>query len=180
VTSRTAALRYARALFDVAIKEGADVSALDAELGSFAALVRGHDDLSKALLNPAVPTARKRAVVAELTSRAAMKPILAKLLGMLAERDRLILLPDLVTAFRQRVEEHQKVIRASLVTAAPLGADREAHIRQTLSQATGRQVTLTAEVNPEIIGGMIARVGSTVFDASLSTQLQKLRQRLTD
>jgi F-type H+-transporting ATPase subunit delta len=180
VTTRTAANRYARALLDVGLKEKADLSKVDAELAEFNDLVRQHPTLEKALLNPAVPVPRKRAVIAELTGRARVQPILARLLGLLAERDRLIVLPDLVAAYRERLQDHLKIVRAEVTTAIPLSADRAKQIEQSLASATGRTVTLSMRVDPSIIGGVVARVGSTVFDGSVTNHLQRMKQRLEE
>jgi F-type H+-transporting ATPase subunit delta len=178
VTARTAAVRYARALFDVALTEQGNLSEIESQLASFAELFTVHPTLAKVLLNPAVPAPRKRAAVAELTKGAGLSPVLEKLLILLAERDRLVLLPDLVAAYRDRVAEHQKVVRANVTTAAPLTAARIDQIQRSLSQATGRAVTLTTHVDPALIGGLVARIGGTVYDASVTTQLEKMRQRL--
>jgi F-type H+-transporting ATPase subunit delta len=180
MTSKAAATRYARALFDVALKE-ADIDRVGRELSEFAATVAGHDGLARALSNPAVPTPRKRAVVEQvLASGGAVSPVVGKLLLMLAERDRLMLLGDLADAYRRRLMEHAQIVRAEVVTAAPLPADRLAGLRQGLQRATGREVELEARVDPGIIGGAITRIGSTVYDGSVTTQLQKLKQTLIE
>ncbi len=178
MTNRTAATRYARALFDVALAEKADLSALDQELAAFNGLLKQHPTLEKVLLNPAVPTPRKRETVAVLAARVGLHPVLTKLLVLLAGRDRLVLLPDLLETYRARLLDHQNVVRAEVTTATPLAADRAQAIERSLAQATGRTVALTTRVAPEIIGGLVARVGSTVYDASVTTQLEKMRQRL--
>jgi len=178
VTARTAAVRYARALFDVALKEQGDLSAIETQLASFADLFTRHPTLAKVLLNPAVPAPRKRSTVVELMRHAALSPVLEKLLVLLAERDRLVLLPDLVAAYRERLAEHQKIVRANVTTATPLSSDRVEQIRRSLTVATGREVTLTTHVDPSLIGGLVARVGGTVYDASVTTQLEKMRQQL--
>ena len=85
MTNKTAATRYARALLDVAVKEKADLEAIERDLAAFADLFTAHPALAKVMLNPAVPVPRKRAAMAELVSRMAMPPILAKLVTMLAE-----------------------------------------------------------------------------------------------
>jgi F-type H+-transporting ATPase subunit delta len=180
VTTRTAANRYARALLDVGLKENADLSKIDTELAEFAELVRTHSTLEKVLLNPAVPVPRKRAVVAELTGRARVQPVVAKLLALLADRDRLIVLPDLVAAYRERLQDHLQIVRAEVTTATPLSADRAKHIERTLASVTGRTVTLSTRVDPSIIGGVVARVGSTVFDGSITNHLQRMKQRLEE
>ena len=179
MTSRAAGIRYARALFDVARKE-ADVQQAGQDLAGFAQFVSSHEPLQKIFSNPAIPAAKKKAVVEQLTARAgSMTPVVRKLLLLLAERDRLALLPDIATSYQNRLMEFAKVVRAEIVTAIGLPADRVAALQQGLAQATGRQVQLESRVDPSIIGGAIARVGSTVYDGSVTRQLQKMKEALT-
>ena len=107
-----------------------------------------------------------------------MSTVVRKLLLLLAERDRLGLLPDVTAAYQYRLMEHAKVVRAEIVTAIGLPADRVAALQQGLAQATGRQVQLESRVDPTIIGGAIARVGSTVYDGSVMRQLEKMKEAL--
>jgi F-type H+-transporting ATPase subunit delta len=179
MTSRSAGIRYARALFDVASKE-ADVEPVGQELARFAALVASHDALAKLFSNPAIPAPKKKAVVEQLIARSGpMSPVVGKLLLLLAERDRLVLLPDITAGYQNRLMDHAKVVRAEIVTAVGLPADRVAALQQGLAQATGRQVQLESRIDPSIIGGAIARVGSMVYDGSVTRQLQKLKEALT-
>lgn len=179
MTSRGAAIRYARALFDVAQKE-ADIQQVGRELSEFTRIVSSHDGLTKALANPAIPVQRKRAVMEQLLAKAgALTPTLSKLLLLLAERDRLGLLPELAQAFEARLMEHAQVVRAELTSAVPLGAERVSALQQGLQRVTGRQVQIETRVDPTIIGGAIARIGSTVYDGSVTTQLHKVQERLT-
>src|SRR5262249_6365104 len=180
MTSKTAAIRYARALFDVARQEKADLNRIERELADLNALLEKHASVKKVLLNPAVPAPRKRAAVVELTRRAGTSPIVAKLLALLAERDRLILLPDLLASYRERMLGYQKIVRAEVTTAAPLSGDKAKAVEERLARATGRQVRLTTSVDPGLIGGLVAKVGSTVYDASVTRQLERMRQRLTE
>lgn len=178
MTSKTAATRYARALFDVAFHEKADLELIEQTLVDFNELFDKHAALKKVLLNPAVPVPRKRAAMLELTARAKAPSIPAKLLVLLAERDRLILLPDLLAAYRERLMSHRNVVRAEVTTATPLTEARMRAIEQQLAQLTGSKVALETRVDPAIIGGVVARVGSIVYDASLTRQLQRMRERL--
>lgn len=178
MTNRTAAARYARALLDVAVKEKADVRAIERQLADFSRLLTDHVQLHKALVNPAIPVQRKRAAMEELTKRAGPAPIVAKLLMLLAARDRLASLPDLVTAYRERMLEHLKIVRAEVTTAIKLPPEREKAVEQSLAKMTGRTVTLETRVDPSIIGGVVTRIGSTVYDGSVTTQLQKMKERL--
>ena len=178
MTSRGAATRYARALFDVARKEG-DIQQAGRDLAAFAGLVAGNEMLSRTLSNPAIPVQRKRGVVEQLLARAGqMSPIVTKLLLLLADRDRLMLLPDLATAYEARLMENAQVVRAHVTTAVELPEGRAAALQEGLARATGRQVQLETRVDPAIIGGAVARIGSTVYDGSVTTQLQKVRERL--
>jgi len=178
VTNKTAASRYARALLDVAIKENANLEQIDADLSSFAGLFDQYPALAKVLLNPAVPAPRKRAAVDELLARAGLAPIVSKLLLLLAERDRLVLLPDLLASYRDRLMDYRQVVRARVTTAAPIDGARVQQIQSGLAKATGRTVSIETETDPTIIGGLVARVGSTVYDASVVRQLERMKERL--
>ena len=179
MTSGAAAGRYARALFDVAQKEQTDLEQLHEQLAGFVHVVTTNEPLLRALTNPAVPIAKKRAVVDALLARAVrMPPILAKTIRMLADRDRLGLLPQIAAAFDARLMEHRRVVRAEVVTAMALPPDRVAALKDGLGRATGREVQLATRVDPSILGGAVARIGSTVFDGSVTRQLEKLKDTL--
>jgi len=151
VTSGAAAGRYARALFDVVHKEqAADLEAVQSQVDDLSALFTGNPALANAMGNPAVPVTKKVAVARAILDKAGtLASPMAKLVLMLAERDRLMLLPDIARIYRER-----------------------------LQQATGRRVLLESRVDPAIIGGMVTRLGSTVYDGSVTTQLQKMKQTL--
>ena len=180
MSNKTAATRYARALLDVAIKERADLEAIERELTDFSNLLAAHPALAKVLLNPAVPVPRKRAAVVELLARANATPIVSKLLALLAERDRLVLLPDLVASYRDRLADYRKIVRAEVTTATPLSPERLNQIRKSLADVTGRSVTVNTRVDPSILGGVVARVGSVVYDASVTRQLERMKERLEE
>jgi F-type H+-transporting ATPase subunit delta len=180
MTNRTAATRYARALLDVAVVEGGDLRKIEDDLASFVGLLTDHPTLATVLLNPAVPVPRKQATVTALTSRLDTSPMLTKLLGLLAARDRLVLLPDLLASYRDRMLDHLKIVRVEVTTIAPLDGARAKAIEGSLSRLTGRAVTVSTKVDPSIIGGMVARVGSTVYDGSVTTQLAKMKRKLVE
>ena len=178
MTNKTAATRYARALLDVAIKEKADLDQIERELDSLVELFKQYPALARALLNPIVPVPRKRAAAAELTAFAQLTPMVAKLIALLADRDRLVLIPDLLAAYRDRLLAHRNVIRAEITTTSPLSAERVAAIEAGLARSTGRTVALTTRVDPSLVGGVVTRIGSTVYDGSIARQLEKIRARL--
>ena len=178
MTNKTAAIRYARALLDVAVKEQADLEQIERELAQFAGLFTQYPLLEKVLINPAVPVPRKRAAVADLLARAGFSPIVSKLLTLLADRDRLVLVPELLAAYGERLLDYRNVVRAEVTTAAPIGDERAQAIQRGLANLTGRTVKLSTKVDQSIIGGMVARIGSTVYDASVTRQLERMREKL--
>jgi F-type H+-transporting ATPase subunit delta len=179
MSTRASAGRYARALLDVVIKEG-NPEQVDQELATLARLFAGNAELQKALANPAVPVAAKRKVIESLVARSTPTPALGKLLLMLADRDRLGLIPELAAVYRERLMEHHQVVNAELTTAVPLPTERVAQFEKRIAAATGRRVIMTASVDPALIGGAVARVGSIVYDGSIATQLAKMRERLEE
>ena len=178
MTNKTAAIRYARALLDVAVKEKADLELIEHELTQFADLFKQYPLLEKVLLNPAVPVPRKRAAVSDLLAQAKFTPIVSKLLALLADRDRLVLVPELLKAYSDRLLDHRGVVRAEVTTASTLDPGRADAIRHGLAALTGRSVQLATKIDPAIVGGLIARIGSTVYDGSVTTQLEKMRRKL--
>jgi F-type H+-transporting ATPase subunit delta len=179
VSSRASASRYSRALFDIALQES-DPRVAERELTEFNALLQGHDELKRTLASPGVPLTSKRNLLQALVTRVNCSAPVAKLLLLLAERDRLGLLPDIVDVFRERLMEHEKAVHADITTAAALQPEQTKQLEQRLSDLTQRRVTVTAKVDPAIIGGVVARIGSTVFDGSVATQLARLRDRLVE
>jgi F-type H+-transporting ATPase subunit delta len=179
MTSRTAAARYARALLDVAISESADLDTIARELDEFTAFFTGQPALEGLMLNPAVPAPRKRAAMEEITKISGLTPIVSKLLILLADRDRLGLLKDVAATYRDFLAERQNVVHAEVTSAEPLSNDRVQAIERRLADMTGKRVSMTTRVDKDIIGGVVARVGSTIYDASIATQLKKIRERLT-
>ena len=181
MTSRAAAVRYARALFDVVVAERADPQETARQLAEVVTLIDGHAALGRALTHPAVPASRKKAVLEQVLARAErLQPPVSKLLLLLAERDRLVLLPDLMQAFERRLMDHLQIVRAEVVTATTLPADRLAALQDGLARSTGRTVQLETRVDPSIVGGAVARIGSTVYDGSVVRQLERLKETLTN
>lgn len=178
MSTRSSATRYARALLDVATRE-ADPVKVGADLTAFVDVVTGHDELRRALTSPSVPASGKRAIVDAIGTKLEASAPVARLLALLATRDRFDILEDLATVYRERLQEQQEVVRADVTSASVLDAARKSGLEARLSGITGRRVELETSVDPSLIGGLVARIGSTVYDGSVRTQLEKMRVRLT-
>ena len=174
---RTSATRYAKALLDVAIKESDPVQ-IEADLATVVDAMASHADLRRALLSPAVPQGVRMNVVRALTDRIGAQPPVAKLLAMLAARGRLDLVPELLDVYRERLLAHRNIVPATVRSAVPLSAETVAALSRQLGAVTGKQMQLEVTVDPSLIGGVVTAIGSTVYDGSMRTQLQKMKQQL--
>jgi len=175
---RSVARRYATALFDVTRKSGREAQAGEA-LAEVAQLVSGHPELDRVLGSPAIPAAIKRTVVVALMDAAKVNSDeVRRLITLLAERDRLAVIPDLADVFAARLLELQNIVQAEVSSAAPLTDASRAALSDALARATGKSVTMTERVDPTLVGGVVARVGTFVYDGSVSRQLERLRDRL--
>jgi F-type H+-transporting ATPase subunit delta len=174
---RTSARQYANALFDVAAGHGL-ADRVQQELAEFASLVSSHEELARVLTDRRVPGPAKAAVIRALSERAGLARELQRLLLWLADRDRLSLLPEIESAFSARVLDRAKVVKAEVTTTTGLPEEARGALQQALSRALGLDVQMTERVDPAIVGGIVARVGSVVFDGSVTRQIERVRERL--
>jgi F-type H+-transporting ATPase subunit delta len=179
MSARTSATRYAKALLDVAVTES-DPAQIERDLASIVRAITEHPELQRVITSPGTPPAARVNIVDALSERAQVQRPVARLLTLLADRGRLELLPDVLSVYRERLLAHSNVVQGSVTSATPLAADTLRALEASLSGATGKRVQLDATVDPAIIGGVITRIGSTVYDGSIRTQLAKMRQQLVE
>jgi F-type H+-transporting ATPase subunit delta len=178
MTHASIARRYAGVLFDITQSRGTTDRALK-DLQAIRDLVAGHEQLRQVFDTPLLAPQKKRQILEGLLDAATpVSDEVRRLLLLMADRDRLMLIPSVASALSERVMRFQNILPAHVVTAVPLTDDRRAALAVALAKAVGCQVTMHERVDPAIIGGVIARVGSTVFDASVTRQIEKLRASL--
>ena len=177
MTLQTVARRYAGALFDVAKNSGA-IDAAYTSLQSFAALIAQSPELANVFASPMVPAAKKRLLAETLARQLGVSPEVLRLLGAMGDRDRLGSLALVAVAFEARVMQERHILQAEVTTAVPLTSEASAGLSAALGRATGGTVEIHAHVDPSILGGVIARVGSTVFDGSVTRQLEIMKTQL--
>jgi F-type H+-transporting ATPase subunit delta len=178
--SRALARRYARALLDVSEqnqKDGAPLAVRD-ELVGLAALFAGHRDLTGVLQNPALPGEAKRKVLAAVARRAKLQPVVHRLLEMLADRDRLALLPAIAQAFEESWNERRGVVAAEAVSAITLLPAQQEALTAALARAAGQAVELRTRIDPRILGGLVVQMGGKTYDGSVRGRLTALRESL--
>ena len=171
------AARYAKALFAIA-REGGTAEAFVRELEQFAAELRGNRELEVVLLRPWIKPAERQAVAVEVARRAGCSPLVQKTIGLVAARGRMDHFPELVEAFRGLVDADAGRVRASVRGAVAFTEDEKTLLAARLGQALGKQVIIKETVDPSLLGGFIAQVGSLVLDGSLDGQLARVRERL--
>jgi F-type H+-transporting ATPase subunit delta len=178
MSARSISRRYAVALFDVARKAGSEEKA-GRDLSELVRLIGGHAELSRVLSSPAVPATAKRDIIGAVMAQAGdLSAEVRRMVTMLADRDRLAALPQLAAAYAELLLDAQRIVTADVVTATALTDASRAALSAALGRATGKSVRLTERVDPAIVGGVVARVGSFVYDGSVTRQLERMRDKL--
>ena len=179
MTSSVIVSRYASALADVVTgPSGIDTAQVIAELRSFEALLAGSVALQNALATPAVAAGRKRAVVRKLADQLGLAKIARNFLLVLTDHRRLGALTPLIDAFEIQSDERLGFVRAEISSARDLEERQKTGLAEHLSRLTGKKVRARYAVEPELIGGVVARIGSTVYDGSVRGQLNALGRKL--
>jgi F-type H+-transporting ATPase subunit delta len=172
------ARRYARALHALA-SEARRAEPVADELVAFEQLLGAEQELREALLRPWVKATTKRAIVLEVAGRLGLSPLTRNFLALVAQRRRLDVLGEIIAAYRTTVDEAAGRVRARVRSAAPLSDAERGALRERLGRRLGKTVLLDTEVDPGLLGGFVAEVGSRVLDMSVAGQLAALRERIT-
>jgi F-type H+-transporting ATPase subunit delta len=168
--------RYAKALYEMCPADRADRVLSD--LDAFGGWLRDLPELRGALENPAVPAAVKRDTVARVAAKAGFEDLSARFVALVVAQRRLRQWADIVDAFRALTDDARGISRARVVTARPLTPDQRAAFAARLEAALGRAVALETQEDPALLGGVLLKVGSTVYDGTASGALRSLRAAL--
>lgn len=177
VMGGSVARRYARALFGIGVDAG-KFEALGDELSGLATLWSASDELRQALENPVFRPSEKRAVMEKILPQVAPTPEVQRFVLLLLDRRRIVLLPAIARAYQDLTDAHVGRVRAEVTSSEELAPATLDRVRRSLEQRTGKKVIVTARVDRDLIGGVVARVGDLVLDGSVRTQLEDLRTRL--
>jgi F-type H+-transporting ATPase subunit delta len=167
--------RYAKALVELSHEKNV-VDKTRADLSAFAAVVDGQASLQKLFSSPAFTPAAKKAVIGELAAKLGLQQTTTRFLSHLAETGRIRNFSDVQQAFEELLADRQNRARAGSVT--PLAPAELGDIKKKLEAVTGKQVEIDAKVDPAVIGGARAQIGSVIYDGTIKNQLGKMRERL--
>ncbi len=177
MSNETVARRYASALADVVMKIG-EAETVRAELRAWGQMIAGNAELENAFANPSIAAARKQAVLEALIEKARSSKTTSNFLRVLLENGRMTDLPAVTERFESVLEERSGVISGEVISAHELDEPARLELMSNLEKLTGKSVKLNYQIDQDIIGGVITRVGSTVYDSSVRTKLKNLREQL--
>jgi F-type H+-transporting ATPase subunit delta len=169
---------YARAFADVVMSRRLDSSATLAEAQQIATLVRESKALREVWETPAIPAPQKRAVLDAIVKRAGISTPVRNFFAVIIDKGRTRLLDKIVAQFAQEMNQRLGLADAAITTVRELTADECSRLEQDLARVTGKRIRARYAQDGNILGGAIARVGSTVYDGSVKGQLERIRQQL--
>ncbi len=171
------AKRYARALLDLA-REAKRMEEVDRELASLAEAYAVAPGLASFFADPTAPADAKRKVLEGLLEKIQVGGLTADFTAFLLRKKRILGLPEIAAAYRDLSDEAANRLRARLRSAAPLDPAETERARAALSRLSGKEIILSVEVDPTLLGGMVAQVGSVVYDGSVKNQLRLFAESL--
>ena len=166
--------RYATAVFELALEKNA-LDEVASNLATMRAMLDESDDLRRLVRSPVIGRDEQGKAITALAQQAELGALTTNLLGLLAANRRLFVLAELIRAFDSLLASHRGEVTAEVAAAKPLTDQQTQAIMASLKRATGRDVRLSATVDPALIGGLVVKVGSRMIDASLKAKLQSLR-----
>jgi F-type H+-transporting ATPase subunit delta len=171
-----AANRYATALIDVLYPDKTETGLQ--QLETFATVLRDQPDSRRFLENPAMPVERRTRLLKEISGALGFDRRVANFISILAARNRLPILEEIITEYRRLMDQRLGIVRARVTAARALDPQQQQELARQLQQITGKQVRMEVAIDPSLIGGVVAQVGSTIYDGSVRQQLQSFKNRL--
>jgi F-type H+-transporting ATPase subunit delta len=169
--------RYASALVDVALQNN-QADQVKQELATFAAMVRESPELHAFLSNPSIARASKHAAIGELVARMGASRTLRNYLFVIVDQRRAGMLIEIEQAFSRLLDARQGITQAAVISATELTAQQQAELGAALAKLTGEKVQAQYTTDASLIGGAVVRIGSTIYDGSVRTQLERMRARM--
>jgi len=177
IGSSNIAKRYARAFFEIA-EEEKQFEKYYRELQIFSDIVDGNENLKEFLSNPIFDQRDKRDIVDSVLNKIGMTGITTNFLRLLADKRRIGILADIVVCYRELMDSALKKQRVQINTAFPLSNELSEHLKKGMERLTGKHIELTIEQDASLLAGVVVRVGDILYDGSIKTQLNNIRNLL--
>jgi len=176
MSQRTVPRRYATALYEEADQAGV-LEAVDEDILMLRRSLESNRDLARVFESPVIPQGKKDTIIQELlTDRA--EPLTVQFLRLLVRKDRETRAEAILDAYQALRDDHRGIVDAEVTVAHPLSDEDRAALVEALEEKTGKEIRLHLDEDPDLIGGMVIRIGDRVFDGSVRSQLHALRDRL--
>lgn len=166
--------RYATALFELA-RDARSLDTVAADLARVQQMIADSPDLARLVRSPVFGRDEQRRAMAAVLERAGIGDLVRRFVGVVADNRRLFVLVGMIGAFQTLLARHRGETLAEVATATPLADAQLAAIRSALAQALGREVSVQSRVEPELIGGLVVKVGSRLVDGSIRAKLNNLK-----
>jgi F-type H+-transporting ATPase subunit delta len=172
--------RYSKALMALALEKNEPLGELQREIDEFSGALAAEPKLMSFLTDPNVLLDDRTRALDKILAAIETRPLITYLARLLLQKGRLVFLPDIVREFQQLVDTHEGVVRASVVSAKELTSEETETIRNLLQARFGKKIVLSVSIDPELIGGLVIKVGSLSFDGSIRSQLKDIQSQLLD
>ena len=173
------AKRYAQALFDIAKEENRYQDYYD-ELKKFSAILNENDNLREFFANPVFDRDEKKAVIAEVLKKTGVSATTSNFLKLLVDKGRISQLSEIEESYEAMMDDVLKKARIQVKTAYPLNGDLSSGLKKALEQITGKEVEIMIEEDRSLIGGIVVKIGDTLYDGSIKSQLNNIRELLRE
>lgn len=171
--------RYAHALLEIGL-EKKNFEQLGRELDRVAGMFRNSDELNELMRNPNFDADTRKAVLGELLKRVMVSPVTRNFLFLLTDRNRIRHLPEITRAYHDLADAQSGRQRARITVATPMNDAEQSRLKSVLQKITGQQVVLEITEDPAILGGVVTHIGGKVYDGSVRTQLENMKQRIRE
>jgi F-type H+-transporting ATPase subunit delta len=169
---------YARAFADVVLEAHLNANDVQKQLDEFVAVWWESDDLREVFLDPTFPADQKVTILDKLNVRLGMSQQVRNFVAVLIQHDRLDILGEILDEYRREMDRRLGISEVHVTTARPLEADERRGIEQKVASLTGTQVRAQYFEDKSLLGGVVVRVGSTVYDGSVRGRIERLRKQL--
>jgi len=176
--SGSIARRYAKALFEIGVEDG-NYERMGREVRAMARALKTSPELAMALSNPAFARSDREKVLKAVLQRLGASQMVVNFTRLLLDRERVVVLPDISRELDALIDARAGRVAAEVRSAVPLDAGQRERLTQALEQLSGKKVEMKIDTDPSLLGGVVAKLGDTVYDGSLKTQLEKMKQALT-
>ncbi|MEM1397169.1 MAG: F0F1 ATP synthase subunit delta [Pseudomonadota bacterium] len=171
--------RYAGALFDLAQEQGA-LEAIEADVKALQTMMSSSSEFLSFLKSPVYDAEEKSAAISAIAEKAKFNVLTGNFLKLIAQNRRLFALDEMSAAFLARLSEHRGEVSAEAISAGPLNDDQTKRLRGEIERYLGKAVNLTTSVDPDLLGGIVVKVGSMMVDSSLRAKLARLKTKLKE